>query len=63
MVTIVVTLLGHDWPLPAIVAAFGPDERTVVAWQARVGPHCQAVQAPLLEQGRLDLGHVQADEL
>ena len=63
VVTLVVTLLCHGCPLQAIVAAFGLDERTVAAWQARAGQHCRAVHEHLIEHGRLDLGHVQADEL
>lgn len=62
-VTLVLTLLCHGCPLQAIVAAFGFDERTVAAWQARAGVHCQRVHAHLVQQGTLDLGHVQADEL
>lgn len=63
LVTIVVTLLCHGCPVQAIVAAFGLDERTVAAWQARAGRHCQQVHMHLVEQGQVDLGHVQADEL
>ena len=62
-VTLVLTLLCHGCPLQAIVAAFGFDERTVRAWQARAGEHCQEVHAYLVQQGQVDLGHVQADEL
>ena len=62
-VTLVVTLLAHGCPLQAIVVAFGVDERTVAAWQAKAGAHCQHVHAQLVQQGALDLGHVQADEL
>jgi transposase-like protein len=62
-VTLVVTLLAHGCPLQAIVAAFGFDERTVAAWQAKAGAHCRQVHEHLVQQGRLDLGHVQADEL
>ena len=61
-VTIVVTLLAHGCPLQAIVVGFGLDERTVQAWQARAGSHCQRVHEHLVEQPR-DLGQVQADEL
>lgn len=63
LVTTVLTLLCHGCPLQAIVAAFGLDERTVAAWQARAGQHCQQVHEHLIEQGQVDLGHVQADEL
>jgi transposase-like protein len=61
--TLVVTLLAHGCPLQAIVAAFGLDERTVAAWQAKAGAHSRQVHAHLVQQGQLDLGHVQADEL
>lgn len=63
LVTTVLTLLCHGCPLQAVVAAFGLDERTVADWQARAGQHCQRVHAHLIEQGQVDLGHVQADEL
>jgi hypothetical protein len=62
-VTLVLTLLAHGCPLQAIVAAFGFDERTVARWQAAAGTHCQHVHAHLVQQGALDLAHVQADEL
>jgi transposase-like protein len=63
LVTLVLTLLCYGCPLQAIVAAFGLDERTVAAWQARAGQHCQHVHEHLVQQGQVDLGHVQADEL
>lgn len=62
-VTLVLTLLCHGCPPQAIVAAFGLDERTVAAWLARAGEHCQQVHAHLVQQGQVDLQHVQADEL
>jgi transposase-like protein len=61
-VVLVVTLLAHGCPVPAIVAAFGFDERTVADWWARSGRQGQAVHEYLVEQPR-DLGQVQADEL
>src|SRR3989454_4252390 len=61
-VPLVVTLLAHGFPVQAIVAAFGFDERTVAAWWARSGRQGQAVQEHLVEQPR-DLGQVQADEI
>src|SRR6059036_1808440 len=61
-VTLVLTLLAHGCPLQAIVVAFGYDERTVAAWEARAGRQGQAVQEHLVERPR-DLGHVQADEI
>jgi hypothetical protein len=63
VITTVLTLLNHGCPLQAIVAAFGFDERTVARWQAVAGLHAQQVHAHLVQQGALDLGHVQADEL
>jgi transposase-like protein len=62
-VTLVLTLLSHGCPPQAIVAAFGLDERTVAAWLARAGSHCQQVHEQLVQQGQGDLQHVQADEL
>jgi transposase-like protein len=62
-VTLVLTLLSHGCPLQAIVAAFGLDERTVAAWQARAGRHCQQVHEHLVLAGQVDVQHVQADEL
>ena len=60
---LVVTLLAGGCPIPAIVLAFGLDERTVQAWQVKVGRHAQRVQAERVCTGRLELGQVQADEL
>ena len=62
-VTLVLTLLCHGCPPQAIVAAFGLDERTVAAWLTRAGSHCQQVHEHLVQQGQVDLQHVQADEL
>jgi hypothetical protein len=39
------------------------DERTVADWRDRAGMHCQKVHQQLIEQGQLDLMHVQADEI
>ena len=61
-VVLVVTLLAHGCPVPAIVAAFGFDERTVADWWARSGRQGQTVHEYLVEQPR-DLGQVQADAL
>ena len=61
-VSLVVTLMAHGCPLPAIVVAFGYEERTVACWLARAGVPGQAVHEPLVEQPR-DLGQVQADAI
>jgi transposase-like protein len=63
MVTLVLTLLCHGYPTQAIVAAFGIDERTVAHWLARAGQHCQRVHQHVVQQGAVDLQHVQAGEL
>jgi transposase-like protein len=63
LVTVVLTLLSHGCPTPAIVAAFGVDERTVAAWLMRAGQHCQQVHPHVVQQAQVDLQHVQADEL
>jgi transposase-like protein/IS1 family transposase len=63
LIVIVVTLLTYGCPVQAIVHAFGLDERTVADWRDRAGVHCQHVHQAIVEQGRLDLMHVQADEI
>lgn len=63
VVTLVLTLLSHGCPTQAIVAAFGVDERTVAAWLTRAGQHCERVHQHVVQQGHVDLQHVQADEL
>jgi transposase-like protein/IS1 family transposase len=63
LILIVVTLLSYGCPVQAIVQAFGLDERTVSQWRDLAGHHCQRVHEAIVEQGRLDLVHVQADEI
>jgi transposase-like protein/IS1 family transposase len=63
LIVIVVTLLAYGCPIQAIVHAFGLDERTVADWRDRAGAHCQKVHQEVIEQGKLDLMHVQADEI
>jgi len=63
LIVIVVTLLSYGCPIQAIVHAFGLDERTVADWRDRAGTHCQKVHREMVEQGKLDLVHVQADEI
>src|SRR4051812_17582772 len=63
LVTLVVTLLCHGCPVQAVVAAFGLDERTVADWRDRAGRHGQLVHEHRVLRGRVELGHVQADEL
>jgi hypothetical protein len=63
LIVIVVTLLSYGCPIQAIVHAFGLDERTVASWRDRAGVHCEQVHQALVETGKLDLLHVQADEI
>ena len=60
---LVITLLAYGCPIPAIVAAFELDVRTVRAWLEKAGQHCQGVHGHFLGRQALDLGHVQADEI
>jgi transposase-like protein len=62
-VMLVITLLAYGCPIQAIVKAFGLDERTVRNWWQRAGKHAQAVHEHKVEQAKLDLQQVQADEI
>lgn len=62
LVTLVMTLIAFGCPVQAIVAAYGLDERTVMAWQKRSGEHCQRVHTHLVQRPR-DLIHIQLDEI
>lgn len=63
LIVIVVGLLSYGCPVQAIVRVFGLDERTVASWRDRAGDQCQRVHRDVVEQGQLDLVHVQADEI
>ncbi len=63
VIVVVVTLLAYGCPVQAIVHAFELDERTVASWRDQAGRHCEQVHHALVEQGKLDLMHVQADEI
>src|SRR5260370_19483620 len=63
LIVIVVTLLSYGCPVQAIVHAFDLDERTVASWRDRAGAHCEQVHHGMIETGKLDLVHVQADEI
>ena len=63
LIVIVITLVAYGCPVQAIVHAFGLDERTVASWRERAGQYCEQVHQALVEQGQLDLVHVQADEI
>jgi len=62
-VTLVITLLCHGCPVQVIVAAFGFDERSVTSWWLRSGKHCEEVHQHRVQQGKVDLKHVRADEI
>jgi len=61
-VGLVVTVRAHGGPVPALVAAWGFDERPVAAGWARAGRQGQAGQASLVERPR-DVGPVHAAAL
>lgn len=63
LIVLVVTLLAYGCPRQAIVHAFGLDERTVARWQERAGEQCKKVHEGTVMQGKLNLEHVQADEI
>jgi transposase-like protein len=59
----VITLLAHGCPVQAVVVTYNLDERTVKSWWKRAGAHCQQVHEHTVEQSKLDLEQVQADEI
>jgi len=63
LAAIALTLLTYGCPRQAIVAAYGLDERTVADWQQRAGQHCRRFHELHVQQSRVDVRHVQADEL
>ena len=62
VILLVLTLTAHGCPVPAIVAAFGFQARTVRHWVERAGGHSEAVHDHLVARPK-ELGQVQADEL
>jgi transposase-like protein len=63
LVLVVLSLLASGCPIPALVATFALDERTIAAWQHNAGQHARQVHAEVVGQGHVDVGQVQADEL
>lgn len=63
LVSVVLALLSCGCPIPAVVFAFGLDERTVADWQCKAGRHARQLHEQLVCDGQVDLGQVQADEL
>jgi transposase-like protein len=63
LVLVVLTLLADGCPVPAMVAAFDLNERTIASWQRKAGQHAKTVQQQVVCQGQIDVGPVQADEV
>lgn len=63
IVMIVIVLLSYQCPIPAIVNAFGFDERTVKNWWKRAGAHCEGVHEQIVGRSKLELIQIQADEI
>jgi transposase-like protein len=59
--SVVLTLLLHGCPIPAIVAAFGLDERTVRAWLHTAGAHAAILHERMV--AGVEARQVQADEI
>jgi len=63
IVVLVLTLLAYGCPIPAIVVAFGIDERTVKSWHDKGGQQGKRIQDEVVCNGQVELGQVQQDEL
>ncbi len=59
----VLTLMANGCPRPAAAKAFKLDERTIKKWEMLAGLHCEAVHEEIIGKSKLDLEHVQADEI
>src|SRR3712207_3109037 len=51
LVVTLLTVLAYGCPIPALVAAFTRDERTVAAWQQKAGRHATQVQDQVVGHG------------
>jgi hypothetical protein len=63
LVLVVLSLLAYGCPIPALVATFALDERTVADWQLKAGRHAKTMHQQVVCQGQVEVGQVQADEL
>ena len=63
VVILVLTLLAYGCPVPAIVAAFFIDERTITDWLSKAGKQGKDIQEQVVGGAQVELGQVQADEL
>lgn len=58
-----VSLLSFGCPPIALQMTYGLAERTIDSWQQKAEAHSHIVHQHQLQQGRLDLGQVQVDEI
>jgi hypothetical protein len=63
LVVVVLSLLAGGCPIPALVCAFGVDERTVALWQQQAGPPARQIQQHVVCQGQVDGGQGPGDAL
>ena len=66
LMTVVLTLLAHGCPVPAVVLALELDERTVRAWLLKAGAHAAVFhnhQLAVAGGVETEAAHVQADEI
>jgi transposase-like protein/IS1 family transposase len=63
VVILILRLIGHGCPIPAIVASFFIDSRTVESWHEKAGKQGKRVQEQIVCNGQVELGQVQADEM
>jgi hypothetical protein len=63
LVLVVLSVLAYGCPIPALVATFALDQRTIAAWQHKAGQHARQVHAQVVGHGQVDVGQLQADEL
>lgn len=59
----IVSLPAHGCPPEAIVATFAVDPRTIQKLWVTSGQHCQRIHEAKIQNGCLNLGQVQMDEL
>jgi len=56
LVLLVLTLLAYGCPTPALIAAFGLDERTIAQWQRKAGQRGAKLSEPLGQPAALEAG-------
>ena len=63
VIMLILILLAYQCPIPAIVKAYGFDERTVKKWWKRAGIHCENLHEHTVGKSKLELIQIQADEI